>query len=226
MDDPLYLKPDIVQFYINKFKNLNHMDELNLSKESLEWFRKHVSKQMNVKPSRMFESQYKRKSKTAKTSVIGRMYFFHYAAQDPGDKKTGLYDEFPLIFIFNSIRTEDGHQRLYGLNMHYFPPAVRKQFFLQLLKLRTDETLTPKSRLRLTWLKIKAVCNSRFYKRAVHAYRSDRILSTSLLEIPPEDWQVVVFLQLQHWKMAPNAGKDKKTGSQSHYRKLMRGKFK
>lgn len=215
-NDDLKLRPDIVQYYIDKHKSIFGMDASRQDTIAINWFRQQVGKYMRVRPARVFaaEGYKKRQSTSAKGTIVGKLYFFKYEAQLPGDKETGLYDQYPMIFIFNTSVTKDNKRVLYGLNMHYLTPKDRQLFYLQLLKLRTNPKLTPNSRIKMSWELIKRVASSKYYEKAVHAYRADRFQS-KMIEIPADDWSIAVFLNLQRWQKAPLA-KNKTPYTQSH----------
>lgn len=209
------VSPEVVQKYKDKFQNLKGSDADRFSAEAMNWFRTVIGKDGGRSKSKAMLAQnvYGRKSGTANTQLIGKMYFYHYKAENPGDDELNVYDEFPLVFIFSSQRTKDNNVVLYGLNLHYLTLKERQILLMELLKVKSSTRIRPNTRLKLSWDIIKAVATSRYYERAVHAYRIDRMQSR-MIEVPAVDWSVAVFLSLQNWIHMERDGL-----SQSDYRK-------
>lgn len=198
------LNPDIIQNFVNRFYKSHPNDIEKYGIEAIRWYQRQVSKQLSVKPSQLLNQKVYKKRSGAEAGLIGKLYFFQYDAEQAGDPETGLFDQFPMVFIFNAVRNKDGQMVLYGLNMHYLAPAERAVLYIELLKLKTSKKFTPRSRLRAEWNLIKAVTKSSLAERAVHAYRVDRLMSR-LIEIPAPAWQIAVFLRLEKW-LKPKSG--------------------
>lgn len=200
-EDDDYLKPDIVARFLKKFKSATKGSIERHTIDSLDWFRKRISKDVNISRTALLKDtgDYRTKSGKEDTSLIGKLYYFNYEAEGVGNSELGVYDEYPMVFIFNSTKTKEGKQVLWGLNLHYATPAERATLYMELLKLKTTKGWSEKTKLKMSWNLIKGVASHRLYKKCVHAYRVDRMKSR-LVEIKPEDWEVAVFLQLQRWK--------------------------
>lgn len=198
--------PAIVQRFIDKFKAAHRGNAIERhTAESLLWFRRRVSKDTKLNRTALIRSHgdyATKKGREQRYSIIGKLFYFHYAAEMAGNKELGVFDEFPMVFIFNKTKTKEGHQVLWGLNLHYATPAERAILYTKLLKLKTTKGWTEKTKLRLTWNLIKQASASKIYEKCVHAYRVDRLL-TKMIEIPAKDWEIACFLQLQKWKRAP-----------------------
>ena len=221
--DDLQVSPDLVEKYKKKFAVINPTTVDRFSKESLDWFRTQVSKDGRVNQYRLINQEYyRKKTGTENTQLIGKMYFYHYAAEMPGDVELQIYDQFPLIFLFGSDRTKSGHTLVRGLNLHYLSPQARQTLLMNLLEVRSTKVMQPNTRLRITWQVIKSATLSKYYKPAVHSYRIDRIKSR-MIEIPAQDWNVVTFLQLQKFEhiQGKEAGLE-----QSDYNRMIRNRFK
>ena len=193
MDD---LSPDIVQRYKDKFKNLNGLNSDLFSKEAIDWFKTRISKDTRLNQNQLLNSSYGRKRPTQGTQLLGRLYFYQYKAETPGDSITGTYDAFPMVFFFNSVKDLKGNTILYGLNVHYLAPKEKQILFLEILKIKSSKNITPRTKAKLTWDIIKSIVSSSIYEKAVHAYRADRFKSP-LVEIPATDWSIAVFLKLE-----------------------------
>ena len=213
--------PSVVESYIKKFKTVGPSDKDRLSTEAIDWFRKIVPKRNKLNQNAFLAgAEYNKKSGTEKTQLLGKLYLYQYAAENAGDAELGIYDQYPLVFFFNSTRTKDGKFLLWGLNLHYLPPRERMYLLLALLKQRSTKETRPGMRLRLSWRIIKAITKSSLYEPAVHAYRVDRVV-TRLTEIPATDWSIVVFLQLAKWSPVRGGGHPSK-----HYAKAINRRAK
>lgn len=204
VEDDDFVTPDTVQRFIDKFNKATKGAIERHSAESLDWFRRRISKDSNMSKTRMLKQpgDYKKRRGTENRTLIGKLFYFQYAAENPGDRALGVYDQFPMVFIFNSTRSKEGHKILWGLNMHYATPQQRAVLYSQLLKLKAGKGYTDQTKLRLTWKLIKSVSQHKLYEKCVHAYRVDR-LQSQLIEIHPKDWEVAVFLNLQKWVRPP-----------------------
>jgi hypothetical protein len=204
-DDNDFVSPELIQSYINKFNTSSKGTIERNSTESLKWFQRRISKDTN--PSRMSlinnPGDYKTRKGNEKGMLIGRMYYFKYQAESPGDQELPIYDQYPMVFIFNTSKTQDGKNLIHALNVHYLQPRERSILLLKLLKLKNNKTYTHRTKLKLSWELIKSHVDHSLYQKAVHAYRVDRIKSR-LIEIFPSEWEIAVFLQLQRWQHITN----------------------
>lgn len=197
--------PEVLDRYIKKFNSATNGTIERHTKESLEWFRKRLSKDLNVPRMKLIKDAADYKKRTGnENSLIGRLYYFHYQAEEAGDKELGVYDEFPMVFIFNSTKNKMGQRVLWGLNLHYATPQQRAVLYTQLLKVKTGGW-SSKTKLRLTWNVIKTISSHKLYEKCVHAYRVDRMKSR-LIEIDPREWEVATFLQLAKWSRPKGNG--------------------
>lgn len=215
MKDDDLISPDIVQKYKERFKRINGADADRYTKEALTWFRQRITKDRANQRRILDAREYWKKTGTERNQIIGKMYFFQYEAEQAGDAELGIYDEFPLVFIFNTSRSKQGKQLIHAINLHYIIPAERQVLLHELLKIRSSKRMRRNTRIKLTWDVIKAVSTAPIYERMVHTYRVDRMKSR-LIEIPAQDWGIVVFLQLQRWVSLSSTPK-----SQSYYRRSM-----
>ena len=197
--DDDYVTPELIQSYINKFNVATKGSIERNTVASADWFRRRLSKDLN--PNRMSfinsHGDYKTRKGTEK-SLIGRLYYFKYMAHLPGDPELPIYDQFPMVFIFNTSKSNDGHNLVHALNVHYLQPKARGMLLLKLLKLKNNKTWSNRTRLKISWELIKSHCNHKLYEHAVKTYRVDRI-KTRLIEILPMDWEIAVFLRLEKW---------------------------
>lgn len=198
LDETDFIQPEIVQRYIDKFNKANKNDWALYSKEAMLWFSDRIRKDTRIDRKKLLTAhEYTRRKGTEGKSLIGRLFFFQYEAVMPGDKESGLYDKFPLIFIFNYGKNQEGDNLVWGINFHYLTPRERLLMFTALLKIKTTQTYTEKTKLRLSWNLIKSVsANVNLALRAVHAYRIDRFQS-KMIEIAPQSWEMVIPMRTE-----------------------------
>lgn len=201
-DDDDYIPPELISSYITKFKKAQMSNSAleRFTKSSLDWFRIRVSKDTKYNRQRLIKGygDYTRRTGKENKTLVGRLYYFEYKAVHAGDKENNVYDQFPMVFIFNTSKSDDGKKLLHGLNMHYLHPKERAIVYLKLLQVRNKKNYTSAMKLKLSWQIIKTLVNQRLYEKAVHTYRVDRIQSR-LIEIHPAHWEIAVFLRLETW---------------------------
>jgi hypothetical protein len=198
--DDDYIKPEIIQSFINKFNKATAGTIARHTKESLNWFRARVSKDLRFNRQRFLKNggdYVKRKGNEGRT-LIGRLYFFEYEAVEAGDKENGVYDKYPMVFVFNTSTSALGHKLVHALNMHYLQPRERAIVYLKLMKVRNKKGWSNATKLKISWDIIKALVDHKLYEKAVHSYRVDRIQS-KLLEIHSEDWEIATFLRMEQF---------------------------
>lgn len=195
-----FISPDIVDKYWELYFRQREKGQLKHGKEALLWFQRRVTKDVRVKASAILDTpaSYATQKARGNKSMVGKLYLYEYEAEMAGDEDTGLYDRFPMVFFFNSGKTKAGKQVLYGLNIHYLTPSQRAMLYQRLMAFKTSKRWTPNVKLKLQWDLIKAAAGTDIANKAVHSYRVDRIKS-KMVEIPADDWQITIFLQLQKW---------------------------
>jgi len=202
VDDPDYMRPEIIQSYIDKFNKASQNGALmsRHSRESLDWFRKRVSKDLKYQRSRLLKDHgdYRLRSGRENRTLVGRLMYFEYAAEEAGDRELGVYDRFPMVFVFNVSKSKDGHKLIHAINMHYLVPRERAIVYLKLMKLLTRKGWTNATKLKASWELLKSVADHHLLKRAVHSYRVDR-LASRMVEIHAADWEIATFLRLEQW---------------------------
>ena len=159
-----------------------------LTKKSLSWFQMKV-KQATKGDKVSIKSVLSRKELMVAKLLLGRMYHFRY---DPKWKeKLPYWDTFPLVIPISSY--SDGFD---GLNLHYLPPRLRAKLFDALTAVLTDKGLNEKARFKLTYNLLNGVKKYRLFKPTYKKYLYSKVKSRFLL-IPPEEWQVALFLPTQ-----------------------------
>lgn len=124
--------------------------------------------------------------------TLGRMYLFTYSAKT---YKKGLpyYDKYPLIFPFSKVA--DG---FYGINMHYLPHQMRARLMDALMDLADDKTLTPQTKLNISYQILSSASRTRFFRPCVKHYLNSQIQSRFLM-IGAGDWKKALFLPLEQF---------------------------
>lgn len=204
VDDEDFIRPEIIQAFADKFQKASGSGVLmqRHTKESLDWFRKQVSKNMKYNRRRLIKGNgdYKiRKGRENKT-LVGRLYYFEYDAQEAGDRELGVYDRFPMVFVFNTSISNDGKKLLHAINMHYLVPRERALVYLKLMQLRNKKGWSHATKLKASWNLFKSIAQHSLLKRAVHTYRVDRIVGSRMVEIHAADWEIATFLRLEDWR--------------------------
>ncbi len=191
--------PDLVKRYIKKLRLAKGTQLKVDSLDALKFFQRAIPKTTRIGQGAVRElivnNTYKRVG--AGNIFTGRMYLYQYDAL--WKDQLNYWDSLPLVFFFGQFRSKAGKQILQGLNLHYLPPAYRAKLLLELLKLKTGKSKSPKARLRLSWEAVRAVSKSKACMAAVHNYRVDHIKS-KLTQIDYMHWQIVAFLQVAQWQ--------------------------
>lgn len=123
---------------------------------------------------------------------LGRLYLYQY---DPITKlDLPYYDRFPVVFIVD-IKKEG----FLGLNLHYLPFEYRATLMDALYEFTagSDDTL----RLRATYKILTTAKSLRFFRPCLKQYLNSQMRSRFLL-VPPEEWDVALFLPLQQFLKA------------------------
>ena len=166
------------------------------SKESREWFRKNARKL----GSKVRTSQLQRDRDRLRTRPkIGHLYLYNY---DPKWKATlKFYDIFPLVFVVDFY-----NNGFLGLNLHYLPPKLRLLLLENLLRTRTNSKYDETTRLRISWSILKKFGRHNLVKPCVKRYLYKHLRSL-YIEVPPEEWEAVVFLPVERFRKGKGEGK-------------------
>ena len=137
------------------------------------------------------------RQRMADSPTPGRMYMFSY---DPKTKDTlPYYDRFPLIFPFDSA--PGGFM---GLNLHYLPPLARAKLMDGLWPLIDDDSLSPGSKLNISYKTLKRASRLRYFKPCVKRYLNNHVQSR-FVTVYPEEWNIAVFLPTERFAKASKA---------------------
>lgn len=163
------------------------------TRESRQWLWRNMRKVDKVR-GQTIAAQLRRDPKTKRGLPLpGRVYLFRYT---PKYKATlPYYDAFPLTIVVKRYRNG-----FLGLNLHYLPPKLRIVLFDHLIRLNlNNRDYDEKTRFKLTWRYLKHFSKRRFIKPIVKRYLYDH-LDTKFIEVPPNEWEITVFLPLETFK--------------------------
>ena len=198
-----------------KKKNFKSLIEANMKKgigrfrkqtmpedvyESREWFRNKAIRTRNLKgvsSKRILRIglDNQRMKPTIKTRrMLGKLYMFQYEAKHA--ETLPYYDSFPIIFPIEAHA--DG---FLGINLHYLPHVWRAVLMDNLYDLRTNEDMDETTRLRLFnngYNILKRSAKYRYFRPCVKKYLDEQVMSR-YMEIPPEEWEIALFLPLERF---------------------------
>lgn len=163
------------------------------SKKSIKWLRqKYAEISKSSVGSAKFINETDRKRKRP---LVGRMYMFVY---DPKGKEIlPFYDRFPLIFLVSPI--EGGFQ---GLNLHYLPPILRARLLDALYETQVNGVVgNETTKMKISYALLSAASRFRLFKPCFKQYLFKHMRS-SFIYVPPEEWDMTVFLPTEQFKKA------------------------
>ena len=177
-------------------------DEIRLNnqkynpKNSATWFMTNVrgfANKSNIGPMRLLGEGLKMQQHTPE---IGSMFMFTYS---PIHRDTlPFYDKFPLVIPFSYKG-----QYMTGLNLHYIHPRIRLKLLDRLLAYVTDDKLTPRTRLAVTWKLLRNVARFPEVAPCVKQYHLGHVKSM-FLKVDPKDWVMSIFLPTERFEGATN----------------------
>ena len=169
------------------------LDITDRSKKSISWLRAKYSEitKASVAPVKFINESDRKRS----VPKIGRMYMFVY---DPkGKEELPFYDRFPLIFM-----VEPAQGGFYGINMHYLPPILRARLMDALYETQVNGVVSNETtRLKITYQLLKKASRFRWFKPCFKHYLFQHVRS-KLIYVPPEEWDMTVFLPTEQFKKA------------------------
>lgn len=178
------------QFFKNVLEKARRNKQTDLTKESINWFRKNV-KAMSSKTSR---KELMREGNLKDVPRVGDMYMYYY---DPKwKKKLPYYDRFPLTIII-----ENKGKYLLGLNLHYLSPKMRGQFLSKLMDVTNNDQMDQTTRFRVTYGMLKDAAKYKEFKPCIKKYLKTHVQSR-YLRINADSWIVAVFLPFAQFKKA------------------------
>ena len=123
--------------------------------------------------------------------LLGRMYFFRYAPDNPNDS----YDEFPLIFMLY-----EDQNNFAGINFHYMTPKQRAIILGRTFQFLNNTRFTNKTKLMAGKFRNIIQRNKafRWAKASYRQYRPDQIRS-KIIQVHPLDWELAVMVPTERF---------------------------
>lgn len=126
--------------------------------------------------------------------AVGSCYMFYYDAKH---KETlPFWDRFPLVFPFSKV--DDG---FLGINLHYLPHIYRAKLMDALYETTTTKSLTPNTKLDLSYKILSSASKFEYFKPCVKRYLRSQFRSR-FLYIQPDEWDIALFLPLERFQGA------------------------
>lgn len=156
------------------------------SDKSAQWFQAQVSKLGKINTNQLLKQ-----GKLVNQILPGFMYLFGY---DPKMKDTLPYfDRFPLVLPFRKIPGG-----FVGLNLHYIPYMIRIRMLQQLHQYASDDTMSEKTRVRLSWNIISGSSRLKPLHACVKHYLLEQV-QTRFMIVPYSDWVIASQLPIDNF---------------------------
>lgn len=160
-------------------------------KQLQDWFRGKATSAAGYRKNIMANTERLRNS-----IAIGKMYFFFYDAKHKD--KLEVWDRFPLVFPIE--RYNDG---FLGLNLHYLNVRERKALIDELTKFANSPTLSPKTKLQLSYDLLQSTKSlANMSRPCIKRYLNSQMRSR-FVEITADEWDKVVELPVEIFVRKP-----------------------
>ena len=129
--------------------------------------------------------------------TVGRMFLYTYIAKHKDTLP--YYDMYPLV-----IPIEFYGDGFLGINFHYLPPMARAALLNSLTVLADNDKYNDNTKLTISYQILRSYSSKlASYENCLKRYLFNCVAS-SFQEIDSKDWNKVVLLPLQRWKVNPN----------------------
>ena len=156
--------------------------------KSIDWYMRNVRGLVGARVSGNTVMQSDIGSLTSKVE-IGAMYMYFY---DPKFKnELPFYDTFPLVLPFGPAKGG-----FYGINVHYLPYLLRAKVLGELMNFADSKTLTPTSKMRLSYNLLNSLQTAPEIKPCIKHYLTPHVRS-QFMKINPADWKAAIFLPVE-----------------------------
>jgi hypothetical protein len=156
--------------------------------KSIDWYMRNVRGLVGARVSGNTVMQSDIGSLTSKVE-IGAMYMYFY---DPKLKaQLPFYDTFPLVLPFGPAKGG-----FYGINVHYLPYLLRAKVLGELMNFADSKTLTPTSKMRLSYNLLNSLQTAAEIKPCIKHYLTTHVRS-QFMKINPVDWKAAIFLPVE-----------------------------
>jgi len=160
------------------------------NRKSLDWMYNYIKD--NVRTANVFKNN---SDRLQSRIIVGQMYIFKYFAKT--HKTLEYWDAMPLIFPFS-----DEGETFLGINLHYAPPKARIFIMKTLYAVISDTKMDQKTKLRLTYSKLKRMAAFRYFAPLIKRYRKDHVKS-QFIKVDIRYWPVAIFLPIAKWQKQP-----------------------
>ena len=163
-------------------------------KQIQDWFKSKIQNIVNRfrTPAGLRKGILNQVEKRSDVTVIGKMYFFMYDPKHKDDLP--MYDRFPLVFPIEAY--PDG---FLGLNLHYLTTDERLSLLGQLKKFSTDKTLTPSSKLALSYQLLNSTRGIASAMRpCIKRYLFSHVRSP-FIEVTADEWDKAAQLTVENF---------------------------
>jgi len=145
--------------------------------KSIDWYMRNVRGLVGARVSGNTVMQSDIGSLTSKVE-IGAMYMY-------------FYDTFPLVLPFGPAKGG-----FYGINVHYLPYMLRAKVLGELMNFADSKTLTPTSKMRLSYNLLNSLQTAAEIKPCIKHYLTTHVRS-QFMKINPVDWKAAIFLPVE-----------------------------
>ena len=164
------------------------------TKESLDWFRKRAQSIRRATANSILRAN---NLELKESGIVGSMFHWIY---DPKLKNTlPYYDTFPLGIILGPKAGANGEAGFHALNLHYIPPLYRARLFGKLREITNNQKYDKSMRMEVSYALLKEASELKEFKPCFKHYLNSHVISPMAL-IPPEEWEVALFLPSASWK--------------------------
>jgi hypothetical protein len=177
---------------LDKIQNESPLENVQRSKESLEWFKGRLRKIRQPVNKLLTDDDFPIVSRPE----LGRMYMYLYDAKY--QDLMPYWDKFPLTIVFDLLT--DGFM---GINLHYIAPRYRTALLLSLYEIAVDNDDDEEQRVALSYQLIKSVSGLRYAKPCVKRYLYGHV-NSRIAEIPMENWDMMAMLPSQKFNVNAN----------------------
>jgi hypothetical protein len=163
-------------------------------KQIQDWFKGKIQNIMNRfrTPDGIRKEILNRSERSSDITVIGKMYFFMYDPKHKDDLPQ--YDKFPLVFPIEPY--SDG---FLGLNLHYLSVGERLSLLEGLKKFADDKTLTPSTKLNLSYQLLNSTKGiSSAMRPCVKRYLFSHVRSP-FIEVTADEWDKAAQLTVENF---------------------------
>jgi len=167
----------------------------SLAKSAL-WYKRTIATTLKYQADRTaVNSVLQDNSRKANRIRVGEFYMMYY----PTPKYSSdleFYDRFPLILCTNY-----NQKYIEGINFHYFPPEIRTDVFLNLIRNRTSADFVENTRVVVSTERIK---QDPITENALIGYRKYLVsrVRSRLIHIDAPDWLTALYLPFEAFRKA------------------------